>query len=230
MPILNAPFIAEGGAIATDGQGTLITTKSCLLNPNRNPSFGRSAKVQMTEIERGFSKLGGQKIVWLNGDSQETVTSGHVDGYVLFVRPGVLLIDDIASVGGSNRTDYSTDVEKLRVTTDSRDRKFNIVGVLPPRKKHWRFSGNMFAPKYLNAHVANGAVVTGKFGHPERDMAAEETLQKAFPERDIRMLSIDHIAAGGGGVRCLTQPMPQMSNSQAGAEDCQNAFNIRGRK
>jgi agmatine/peptidylarginine deiminase len=66
-------------------------------------------------------------------------------------------------------------------------------------------------PCYLNAHVCKGAVVTGKFGDAEQDAEALKILQRAFPERDIRMLSIDHIAAGGGRVHCLTQPMAASS-------------------
>jgi agmatine deiminase len=66
----------------------------------------------------------------------------------------------------------------------------------------------LFAPAYLNANVANGAVITGRFGDLERDSLAQLALRHAFPGREVRMIDINHIAAGGGGVRSLTQPIP----------------------
>lgn len=66
-----------------------------------------------------------------------------------------------------------------------------------------------FAPAYLNAYVANDAVVGARFGDLQRDAAARSALAKAFPGREIVMLKIDQIADGGGGIHCLTQPMPQ---------------------
>jgi agmatine deiminase len=66
----------------------------------------------------------------------------------------------------------------------------------------------MFAPCYLNAYVANNAVIAGCFGDDERDEAAKKALEEAFPWPQVITLRIGHIAAGGGGVHCLTQPMP----------------------
>jgi agmatine deiminase len=83
-----------------------------------------------------------------------------------------------------------------------------VVAMLPPRRRFRKKQGATFAPCYLNAYLANGAVITGKFGDPERDGLAYATLCKAFPGRQIVMLNINAIAAQGGGVRCLTQPVP----------------------
>ena len=69
--------------------------------------------------------------------------------------------------------------------------------------------GNNFAACYLNAYITKGAVVTARFGDNERDDETMNILEKAFPQRKVVMLRIDHIASGGGGIRCLTQPMPE---------------------
>ena len=87
-------------------------------------------------------------------------------------------------------------------------RKLRIVRVCGPRSRYWKSKSDNFAPCYLNAYVANGAVVGTKFGDAERDEAAQETLAAAFPGRKIVMLRINSIADGGGGVHCMTQPMP----------------------
>jgi len=166
----------------------------------------------MEEIERGFSIVGGRKVIWLEGDADEPITSGHADGHLLFTKPGAILVEEIDSEGrtGPNR---SKDVDTLRNVVDRRGRLITVSSVLPPRQKYWRFSGSFFAPCYLNAYLANGAVITGKFGDPERDEAARVALKETFPDRDIRMLTIDHIASGGGAIHCLTQPMPTIGGA-----------------
>ena len=75
----------------TDGQGTLITTRSCLLNPNRNPI--QSGRNNELEIEAQFSELGLRKVIWLEGDPTEAITSGHIDGYAMFAPSDVLLVE-----------------------------------------------------------------------------------------------------------------------------------------
>jgi agmatine deiminase len=207
ISIVHAPFVAEGGAIATDGEGTIVTTKSCLLNSNRNPRFGRSATTQMLEIEKGFSKLGGRKVIWLEGDANEAITSGHVDGYVVFAESGLVLVEAAHHRHGHFRK-RMRDISTLQQTTCANGRPISLKLVQPPRSRFLSSASQFVASSYLNIYVTNRAVITGAFGDPERDEAAKTTLKEAFPSRDIRMLRIDHIAAGGGGIRCLTQPEP----------------------
>ena len=85
------PFVAEGGALVTDGRGTMITTRSCLLNPNRNPV--RSGRDRQSIIETELAKLGIRQVIWLEGDPCEPITSGHTDGYVLIAPNGVVLVE-----------------------------------------------------------------------------------------------------------------------------------------
>lgn len=87
-------------------------------------------------------------------------------------------------------------------------RVFDVKVVAPPRLHAVSNRNELFAPAYLNAYVANGAVIAAKFGDKARDATARLALQSAFPSREVRMININHIAAGGGGIRCLTQPMP----------------------
>ena len=89
-------------------------------------------------------------------------------------------------------------------------RRLKVKSVRAPRPRYWNGDPESFAASYLNAYVANGAVVSARFGDPERDRAARRALAQAFPARDVIMLRIDHIADGGGGVHCLTQPMPRV--------------------
>lgn len=203
VPRFSVPFVADGSALITDGRGTLITSRSCLLNPNRNPIC-----VTQNELEREFATLGFTRVIWLEGDPQEPITSGHVDGYVLFKEPGSVLAEVFDDKQGEAPIWRSTDIDTLEKARDAAGRTLAVESIRAHRKRYWKCQSEMFAPCYLNAYVANGAVITGRFGDDERDEEAKAALTNAFPGRDVVMLKIDHLAAGGGGVHCLTQPMP----------------------
>jgi agmatine deiminase len=199
------PFVGEGGAFITDGQGTLVTTRSCLLNPNRNDF--RLGQDRERLMEREFARLGIHRVLWLEGDPSEPITSGHVDGYVMFTAPGTVLVESVEDERCEQPLWREHDIASLQHAEDAIGRKIKVERVRAPRKRHWKFRGPYWAPCYLNAYVANGAVISACFGDTERDEAARDALARAFPERGIIMLKINHIANGGGGIHCLTQPM-----------------------
>jgi agmatine deiminase len=205
VPRIQVGFVAEGGAFTTDGRGALFTTRSCLLNPNRNPMRGRDRQHM---IEGELSKFGIQDVIWLEGDPCEPITSGHIDGYVLLSPSGIALVEvrDDKSVEAPMWRAH--DLALLENAKLGRGRMLKVIPVRAPRSRYWNGDPELFAVAYLNAYVANGAVVGARFGDPGRDEAARRTLAHAFPGREIVMLRIDHIAEGGGGIHCLTQPMP----------------------
>ncbi|MEM6914547.1 MAG: agmatine deiminase family protein, partial [Pseudomonadota bacterium] len=116
-----SPLIAEGGCITVDGEGTIITTESCFLNKNRNPHWTR------TEIEAELCRtLGGEKVIWIPGDPEETETDGHIDGIAAFIEPGRVLVelnpdttDPHYSVGVMNK-------DALKNQTDAKGRKLQL--------------------------------------------------------------------------------------------------------
>ncbi|HMB59716.1 MAG TPA: agmatine deiminase family protein, partial [Xanthomonadales bacterium] len=195
-----SPMVAEGGAITVDGEGTVITTESCLLNRNRNPGWSR------TEIEAELCRtLGVEKVIWLPGDVEETETDGHVDGVAAFVEPGRVLVEI-----NTDRTDphYSVGQENLKALkgqTDARGRKLEIEFIEegPYHPGLW----NEGCSSYVNSYLANSAVIVPGYGY-ERDAAAVETYQRLYPDRNIVQVYIGHIALGGGGVHCITQQQP----------------------
>jgi agmatine deiminase len=204
VPRVAVPFVAEGGALVTDGCGTMITTRSCLLNPNRNPVRRGLDRQHMIEME--LDKLGIRKVIWLEGDPCEPITSGHADGYVLCAPGGVVLVEAVDDNGFERPLWREHDIALLENARDAHGRKFKVVRVLALRRRYWKYKSEIFAPCYLNAYVANGGVIGAHFGDGERDEAARKALAKAFPGREIIMLRIDNIANGGGGMHCLTQP------------------------
>lgn len=211
VPRVKTSFVAEGGALAFDGRGTLITTRSCLLNPNRNPL--RLEADRQPAIASEFKKLGIRKTIWLEGDTSEPITSGHIDGYVLCAPGNKVLVETIDDPDGEPPFWREHDVRLLEEARTNRGRKLKVERVLAPRKQYLKGYPDSFAASYLNVYIADGAVIGSLFGDGERDELAGKALANAFPEREIILLRIDAIAGGGGGIHCLTQQMPSWRNA-----------------
>jgi len=213
-----APFVLEGGAIHVDGEGTLLTTEECLLNPNRNPELGRR------EIEERLERyLGVRKVIWLGRGVFNDETDGHVDNLCCFVRPGVLCL-----TWTDNRRDpqyrISRDaLARLRATRDAHGRRFTIHklpqprplymtaaearGVVP-RKGSWpRRAGERLAASYVNFYIANRAIIFPLLDR-ERDRTAARTLTRLFPRRRVIGIEAREILLGGGNIHCITQQVP----------------------
>ncbi|MHC2519010.1 agmatine deiminase family protein [Bradyrhizobium diazoefficiens] len=206
VPRVEASFVAEGGALAFDGRGTLITTRSCLLNPNRNPL--PEATDRQEAIASELKRFGIDKVIWLEGDTCEPITSGHIDGYVLCAPKDEVLVEAIDDPDGEPPFWREHDIRLLGQTKNTRGRYLKVTRVAAPRKRFVNGDSNTFAATYLNVYIANGAVIGPLFGDTDRDELACKALAKAFPGREVILLRIDAIAAGGGGVHCITQSMP----------------------
>ena len=155
-----------------------------------------------------LGKLGIRQVIWLEGDPCEPITSGHTDGYVLCAPGGVVLVEAIDDEDIEPPLWRGHDIALLENARDADGRKLKVVRVLRAASAILEGRSRELRACYLNAYVANGAVISARFGDAKRDEAARKALAKAFPGREIVMLQIDAIAEGGGGVHCLTQPMP----------------------
>lgn len=196
-------LVAEGGGVTVDGEGTIITTDSCFLNPNRNP--GKSRK----EIEDELCRtLGATKVIWIPGDVDESETDGHVDGIAAFIEPGRVLVEV-----NPDKTDphYPVGVENARALAgqiDAKGRKLELdfidEGIY--REDSW----NGGCSSYINSYLANGAVIVPGYGY-DRDASAVETYQALYPDREVVQVPINNIAIGGGGIHCITQQQPRNS-------------------
>ncbi len=113
-----SPLVAEGGGVTVDGEGTIITTESCLLHKNRNPRWSRA------EIEVELCRtLGAEKVIWIPGDVDETETDGHVDGVAAFIEPGRVLVEINRDTSDPHYPVGILNSEALRNQTDARGRK-----------------------------------------------------------------------------------------------------------
>lgn len=204
LDCFGTPLANEGGAIHVDGEGTLITTESVLLNPNRNLG------VSKREMEEIFSRLlGVTKTIWLPGDPQYVtgdMTDGHVDGVCAFARPGVLLVDATHDAFGTYAEVARENRRALELATDAKGRSFELIELFEASAAVDP-EAEVFCASYTNFYLANGAVIMPAYGIAADDEAAA-VLVRAFPGREVVPVRINNLAHGGGGVHCITQQQP----------------------
>ena len=196
-----ASFVLEGGAIHTDGQGTLLTTESVLLNPNRNPGMSRE---DMEEQLRLF--LGIKKVIWLGQGLKDDDTDGHVDNLAAFVRPGVVMALTTGDTADDNHAVLADNLTRLRAATDAAGNALEIIEVEQPRRRLGK-DGLRMALSYINFYIANEAVIMPVFEDPQ-DNRVTDLFSKAFPDREIVQVPASDIVYGGGGIHCITQQQP----------------------
>jgi agmatine deiminase len=196
-----APFVLEGGAIHTDGEGTLLTSESVLLNPNRNPGIDRQ---QMEELLAAY--LGIRKVIWLGEGLTDDDTDGHIDNLACFVRPGVVVALSSNDPEDSNFKVLQDNLSRLRAATDASGRSLEVVEIEQPKpRKH--ADGRRMALSYINFYIANGGVVIPAF-EDAQDARAYDTINKLFPGREVVQVPALDILVGGGGIHCITQQQP----------------------
>ncbi len=200
---IKSDMVLEGGSITVDGEGTLITTKQCLLNPNRNPEMSRE------EIEDELkARLGVQKVVWLRwGHFEDEHTDGHVDGICTYVRPGVVVAQTCEDPANPNYDLMAENIEVLRSERDAAGRPFEIIEL--PYFPYYELDGLQLMVSYANFYLANGGVVVPVANHP-LDGEALSVLKSAFPDRDVVGVPGRIISFGGGGPHCITQQVPAL--------------------
>lgn len=197
----DAPFVLEGGAIHCDGEGTVLTTETVLLNPNRNPGMSRE------EIEQALTDwLGARKVIWLPAGYHYDETDGHVDNVACFVRPGVVLAASCPDKGDPNYEILQANIEILKASSDAAGREIEVVTVDQPARMEE--DGERRSSSYVNLYIANGGVVMPSF-EDKRDSAARRTVVEAFPEHEVVQVPAGDIVRGGGGIHCITQQQPK---------------------
>ncbi len=194
MKMYQSDLVLEGGAVAFDGQGTILTTEECLLHRNRNP--GWSKQQVEAELKR---HLGATKVIWLpNGLTPDPITDGHVDGIAAIARPGVVLLHTIYDASDPNTAITAAAKQVLANTTDARGRRFEIIEV----------PLTSFDLVHMNFYICNGAVIVPVSGINSEDDEPLGIIQDAFPRHKVQGVSGRMIGGGGGGVHCITQQVP----------------------
>jgi len=198
--ILEDPFILEGGSIDTNGKGILLTSESCLLNPNRNPTMNK------TEIEEKLKNLlSVDNILWFESGIEGDDTDGHVDDFARFTSENTILLMTAENKTDPNYCGLKQNQELLeRFLKNHPDWSFDSLPS-PVMKSE---DGRMLPASYANFYIANSSVLVPVFDLPQ-DEAALEIIASHFPGKPIAAVPVKELLGGFGGIHCVTQQEPR---------------------
>jgi agmatine deiminase len=201
VPLDRREFVLEGGALDHDGEGTVLTTRECLLNPNRNRGWTEAAaEAALREA------LGARKVIWLNKGLLGDHTDGHVDNLARFIAPGVVAIPVSFGDDDPHAGIYDAAARDLAGQTDAAGRTLQIVRIPSPG----RVIGHdgLFAPaSHMNFVIANRAVIVPVYDERCAGFAIG-ALRHLIPGREVIGLPSTHLLTGGGSFHCITQQEP----------------------
>jgi agmatine deiminase len=208
LPEFVETFVLEGGAVDVDGDGTVLTTRQCLLNPNRNPTLDAAA------IERGvLAALGAERLLWLGDGLINDHTDGHVDTIVRFVAPGVVVAMEPRGADDPNSAILRALLAELGGMVDARGRKLEIV-TIPSPGRILDDGGRIMPASYVNFYIANASVIVPTYGSPFDDEAVAR-IAALFPGRRTFGADAKAILSGGGAFHCITQQQPRRGGGMA---------------
>jgi agmatine deiminase len=192
----------EGGSIDVDGEGTVLTTEECLLTSKR----ARHAAIGRAGSEHFLAEhLGVKKVIWLNDGIVGDDTSGHIDDFARFVRPGVVVVCREPRRTDQNFKRLEQAIERLRGERDAQGRKLQVVTL--PMPQPVIYGGVRLPASYANFYIGNGAVIVPVF-NDEQDRVALGILSEQFPKRKIVGIYARDLVLGLGTLHCSTQQLP----------------------
>ncbi len=201
VPCFQPGIVMEGGSLEVNGTGTLLTTESCLLNPNRNPHLSRD---QIEQYLRDYLSV--DKILWLTGEGiVNDDTDGHIDVIARFVNETTVLAVAELDPADPNYAPLQENHERLRKMTTAQGQPLEVISL--PMPEPVEMDGQRWPATYANFYIANDVVLLPTYRQP-RDKKAQEILQQAFPSRQIIPIDSVDLIWGQGSFHCITQQQP----------------------
>lgn len=198
-------FVGEGGALETDGEGTFITTRQCLLNKNRNPAMTEKDVEAVLRVA-----LGAEKVIWLDEGLAGDHTDGHVDNVARFVAAGKVVCMRPTGDDDPNAA-VLADIEKaLASATDAQGRRLEVVSIPSPGRVE--IDGAPAAASHMNFYIANRSAVMPIYvrsnGRDEAAADAVEAVKPLIAREHFFAIDSSHLLTGGGSFHCITQQQP----------------------
>ena len=208
IPRFEPGIVMEGGSIEVNGNGIVMTTEQCLLNPNRNPELDQAA---IEDHLKGY--LGVDRILWLGEGIVGDDTDGHIDDIARFVAADTIICAVEDDPADANYDLLKDNLRRLQKATDSEGRNFEIVtlpmpGVVTATSDNSPRALDRLPASYANFYIANNVVLAPIFGHAN-DQRALDTLQRVFPTRRVVGINCEPLVWGMGTIHCVTQQQPQ---------------------
>ena len=198
----DAPITLEGGAIHTDGKGTLMITEDVLLDPNRNPGLNKK------EAEKILSNyLGVDNFIWLIAALEYDDTGGHIDNLACFAPGNIVIALNEEDTADSNHDKLKENLERLKYAKDIDGKKYEIVTIDQP--SYDMFLNERLPMSYINFYIANDGIVLPVFDD-DKDNDAIEKIKNVFKNKSVVTVPGRPIVEGGGCVHCITQQQPKI--------------------
>ena len=194
--------VLEGGALDHDGAGTVLTTRQCLLNPNRNSGWTESLAEDAL-----VRAIGARKVLWLGDGLLNDHTDGHVDNLARFVAPGVVACPIGRGRSDPNHDIYDAVARDLTAMTDADGRAIRLLR-LPSPGLVLDEDERPVPASHMNFLIANGAVIVPTYGDEAAARLVCEGLATVFTDREIIPLPSTAILTGGGSFHCISQQEP----------------------
>ena len=200
-PLRLNDFVLEGGALDHDGFGMVLTTRQCLLNPNRNPGWTQA------DAEAALAaSLGARRVLWLDQGLVNDHTDGHVDNLARFVAPGVVACPVAFGRDDPNAQVYDETARLLAGMTGARGAPLQVARIASPGRIE-DADGRVVPASHMNFIIANDAVIAPMYDAASGAFALE-ALRSLFPERTVIGLPSRALLTGGGSFHCITQQEP----------------------
>ena len=200
LPLFSPGIVMEGGSLEVNGRGTLLTTESCLLNPNRNPHL---TKVQIEQHLRDF--LGVTNILWLGDGIVGDDTDGHIDDLTRFVNPTTVVTVVEEDPQDENFQLLQENLRRLQTMRDQDGQPLRVVEL--PMPGLVEYDGQRLPASYANFYIANQIVLLPTFRHAN-DAKALTILQREFPTRRVIGVDSMELIWGLGSFHCISQQEP----------------------
>lgn len=202
LPVFHPGIVMEGGSVDFNGKGTVLTSKLCLLNKNRNPQLSQ------TEIEQYLRDFYGvEQVLWVDDGIVGDDTDGHIDDTVRFANE-----DTVVTVVEENKDDENyeilqTNLRQLQTMQLSDGRPLKIIEL--PMPSPVMYDGQRLPASYANFYITNKSVVVPTY-RCENDAKAIAILQECFPNREVIGIDSTEIIWGLGSFHCLSQQEPKV--------------------
>lgn len=196
------PLVLEGGSLESDGLGTLLTTESCLLSPERNPAYGRE------QIEAALQQhLGAQRVLWLrHGHLHGDDTDGHIDTLARFCTPDTIAYVCCEDPGDPHYDDLQAMQAELGALRQANGQAYRLIALPLPRAQY-NAEGKRLPATHANFLIINGAVLVPTYNDPT-DAIACQRLAEVFPGRQIIGIDCRALIEQYGSLHCVTMQLP----------------------
>lgn len=201
IPKIDIDMVMEGGALEIDGNGTLMSTLSCVNNDNRTKDYS------LEEIEAYLTKYYGvTNFIWLKGVAGMDITDNHIDGMMKFFNDKIIITGSEYDLDPSILDD-DDDAKKLLTATNVKGEPYEFIFLPSTKNTVVEVDGEKMKGTYLNFYVGNKVVLVPNY-NDENDQVANKILQELYTDREVVGIDVRDLFADGGMIHCVTQQQP----------------------